>query len=71
VQARETMKLLGLALALGALFCAGFASLSMPGFAGQSPISTAISPIVYQLDQESAERGYRYTFYGNAFFIDK
>jgi Trypsin-like peptidase domain len=72
VQAREIPKLLGVALATGALFCAGFASLSTPGLANQAPpISTAICPIVYQLDQESAERGYRYIFYGNAFFIDK
>ena len=29
----------------------------------------AICPIVYSLDESSAERGYRYIFYGNAFFI--
>jgi S1-C subfamily serine protease len=71
VHAREIAKLLGVALAIGALFYAGFACLSTTGFAGESPISAAICSVVYQLDQESAERGYRYIFYGNAFFIDK
>jgi S1-C subfamily serine protease len=30
----------------------------------------AICSIVYSLDETSAERGYRYIFYGDAFFID-
>ena len=34
-------------------------------------VSAAICPIVYPLDESSAERGYRYIFYGNAFFINK
>ena len=34
-------------------------------------LTAAICPIVYSLDEASAERGYRYIFYGNAFFIDR
>ena len=34
-------------------------------------LSSAICPIVYPLDESSSERGYRYIFYGNAFFIDR
>ena len=37
---------------------------NQPGF------TAAICPLVYSLDEASAERGYRYIFYGNAFFID-
>lgn len=30
----------------------------------------AICPVVYRLDETPAARGYRYTFFGNAFFIN-
>ena len=36
----------------------------------QPEFTASICPIVYSLDETSAERGYRYIFYGNAFFID-
>src|SRR5208282_1042045 len=36
-----------------------------------SPLSAAICPIVYPVDQSPSERGYHYIFYGNAFFINK
>ena len=51
----------------------GFAFLfgTAAGRTDDNPLTAAICPIVYQLDRESAERGYRYIFYGNAFFIDK
>ena len=35
------------------------------------PLSAAICPIVYPVDQSPSERGYHYIFYGNAFFINK
>lgn len=35
-----------------------------------SPPSAAICPVVYRLDETPAERGYHYTFCGNAFFIN-
>jgi outer membrane biosynthesis protein TonB len=34
------------------------------------PLSYAICPIIYPLDQEPSERGFHYLFYGNAFFIN-
>jgi Trypsin-like peptidase domain len=52
--------------------------LSLPALAGapENPADDAallasICPVVYPLDQFPAERGYRYFFYGNAFFINE
>lgn len=39
-------------------------------FSGQAPLSAAVSPVVYRLDQSASDRGYHYTFFGNAFFIN-
>jgi TonB family protein len=39
--------------------------------AADSSISSAICPIVYPVDQTPTARGYRYVFFGNAFFINK
>jgi len=33
-------------------------------------LTAALSPIVYRLDQSPSARGYHYTFFGNAFFIN-
>src|SRR5437016_10434142 len=33
-------------------------------------LSAAICPVVYSLDETPAARGYHYTFFGNAFFIN-
>jgi S1-C subfamily serine protease len=33
-------------------------------------LSAAVCPIVYRLDETPAARGYHFTFYGNAFFIN-
>ena len=38
--------------------------------ADDPPLSSAVCPIVYQLDQSPSTRGYRYTFFGNGFFIN-
>ena len=40
------------------------------GHGADNPQSAAICPVVYRLDQTPAERGYHYTFFGNAFFIN-
>jgi hypothetical protein len=37
---------------------------------GDASLSAAVCPIVYRLDESPSSRGYRYTFYGNAFFIN-
>lgn len=34
-------------------------------------LSSAVCPIVYQLDQSPSSRGYRYSFFGNGFFINE
>ena len=34
-------------------------------------LSAAVCPIVYRLDETPSGRGYHYTFYGNAFFINE
>jgi len=34
-------------------------------------LSAALCPIVYQVDRSPSPRGYRYLFYGNAFFINR
>jgi hypothetical protein len=36
----------------------------------ESSLATAVCPVVYPDDQTPAERGYHYTFFGNAFFIN-
>ena len=38
---------------------------------GDASLSAAVCPIVYRLDETPSGRGYRYTFYGNAFFINE
>jgi S1-C subfamily serine protease len=55
----------------GALACAGVVRVASAGATGEAEIAAAICPVVYPLDQSSAERGVHYTFYGNAFFIDE
>jgi len=34
-------------------------------------LSAAVCPVVYQLDQSPSSRGYHYSFFGNAFFINE
>jgi hypothetical protein len=38
---------------------------------GDASLSAAVCPIVYRLDESPSSRGYHYTFYGNAFFINE
>jgi TonB family protein len=64
---------------LNALALAGMAfSLSFPASrpasgtpADDARLSAAICPIVYPVDQSPSERGYRYLFYGDGFFINE
>jgi S1-C subfamily serine protease len=39
--------------------------------ADDGSLSSAVCPIVYQLDQSPSSRGYRYGFFGNGFFINE
>src|SRR5437879_3491883 len=38
---------------------------------GDSSLSAAVCPIVYQLDRSPSSRGYHYSFFGNGFFINE
>jgi TonB family protein len=64
------LALLSLA-ALACLACCLSASAATNPPADDSSISSAICPIVYPVDQTPSARGYRYVFFGNAFFINK
>jgi TonB family protein len=57
--------------ALACLACCLSASAATDSPADASTISSAICPIVYPVDQTPSARGYRYVFFGNAFFINK
>ena len=54
-------------LVLGSLAVAS----SNPELSNDSSLSSAVCPIVYQLDQSASSRGYRYSFFGNGFFINE
>jgi len=61
-----------LALAAVATFCCWLtATAATDPPTDDSTISSAICPIVYPVDQTPTARGYRYVFFGNAFFINK
>jgi S1-C subfamily serine protease len=53
------------------LFCCLGAAIASEGPGEDASLSAAVCPIVYQLDQTPASRGYRYSFFGNGFFINE
>jgi hypothetical protein len=60
---------------LAALLACLFATFVVVTAATQEPVddtslSSAVCPIVYQLDQSPSSRGYHYSFFGNGFFIN-
>jgi S1-C subfamily serine protease len=54
-----------------AIFCFLAASASSEGPTDDAALSSAVCPIVYQLDQSPSSRGYHYSFFGNGFFINE
>ena len=62
-------------VAFSALGCALATLASLSGFpqadSAADPATAALCPIVYPDDQTPASRGYHYTFFGNAFFINE
>lgn len=60
-----------LAALLGCFFCCLAVGVAAEGPAADASLSAAVCPIVYQLDQTPASRGYRYSFFGNGFFINE
>jgi hypothetical protein len=53
------------------IFCQLPAGVALDKPADDTALSAAICPIVYPLDQFPTAQGYRYFFYGNAFFINE
>src|SRR5229473_4961888 len=56
---------------IACLFCCLAAGASPEDSANDAPLSSAVCPVVYQLDQSPSSRGYHYSFFGNAFFINE
>ena len=54
-----------------AIFCFLGAGASSEDPTGDAALSSAVCPIVYQLDQSPSSRGYHYSFFGNGFFINE
>ena len=64
-------KVVAQALAAAVCFlCSGAAFPASGRPADDSALSAAICSIVYPVDQVPSQRGYRYLFYGNGFFIN-
>jgi len=55
---------------LGGLSCCVVSGVAFEDPADDASPSAAVCPIVYQLDQSASSRGYRYSFFGNGFFIN-
>lgn len=72
--ARPCFRLMFLLAAL-ALATAAAPDRHLPASPGESSsdaaTASALCPIVYPLDRYSTNRGYRFTFFGNAFFINR
>jgi S1-C subfamily serine protease len=56
---------------LACIFCGLGIAVASQEPAEDASLSAAVCPIVYQLDQTPASHGYRYTFFGNGFFINE
>ena len=72
IPTRSQGKMIAISLAaIVVIFCrpAGAAASENP--ADDAALAAAICPVVYPLDQFPTERGYRYFFFGNAFFINE
>jgi outer membrane biosynthesis protein TonB len=59
------------AQALAAIGCLLFLSAMSTPPADDAALSSAICPIVYPVDPSPSDRGYRYLFYGDGFFINE
>jgi S1-C subfamily serine protease len=60
-----------LAAVLVCLFGCLAAGAASEDLADDASLSAAVCPVVYQLDQSPSSRGYHYSFFGNAFFINE
>ena len=68
-------KLSGNIFWLGAFLACGVCCLTLGASpnepASDTSLTAAVCPIVYQLDQSPSSGGYRYSFFGNGFFINE
>lgn len=55
----------------GSIFCFVAFDASSESPADDTALSSAVCPIVYQLDQSPSSGGYHYSFFGNGFFINE
>ena len=60
-----------LAALLVCLFGCLAAGAASEDLADDASLAAAVCPVVYQLDQSPSSRGYHYSFFGNAFFINE
>ena len=60
-----------LAALLVCLFGCLAAGAASEDLADDASLSAAVCPVVYQLEQSPSSHGYRYSFFGNAFFINE
>lgn len=54
-----------------ALRLAAFPAQESPATTTEDPASAALAPVVYNDDETPGTKGYQYTFFGNAFFINE
>ena len=54
-----------------ALRLAAFPAQEPPAKTAEDPASAALAPVVYNDDETPGTKGYQYTFFGNAFFINE
>ncbi len=56
---------------LGCFVCSLALSAAPEEASEDASLASAVCPIVYQLDPSPSSRGYRYSFFGNSFFINE
>lgn len=71
IRSHYKMVVVSLAALLLIIFCWPVAAVASGNPADDAALLASICPVVYPLDQFPTERGYRYFFYGNAFFINE
>jgi len=66
-----TSWLIAILLCLSCCLAVGAVSQDPSNPADDTSLSAAVCPVVYQLDRSPSSRGYRYSFFGNGFFINE
>jgi S1-C subfamily serine protease len=67
---RPARKIAAFSLAAVAWTAVLLASTATDNSSSDASLTAALCPIVYRLDESPSSRGYHYTFFGNAFFIN-